>query len=136
MASTAERTAPTVIPEAKIEDDNDYDDSLRGQREKDCLIDNEIGDLRVQHTVKDHLDVATQNQLMLEMLIKHQARWNTEQKLEWERMGDEREPMAGELNEQDPKCTKHTKRSIGGPRLNIYNMLDPIQYCGSAKELD
>ena len=64
-ASTAKRTTPMVLPEAKIDNDNDknndvYND-LGGQRNKDSPIDNNSGDLRSQITDEDHLDVATQN---------------------------------------------------------------------------
>ena len=45
-ASTAERTTPTVFPEAKIDDDDDLYDDLSSQRNKDSPIDNDSGDLR------------------------------------------------------------------------------------------
>jgi hypothetical protein len=48
VALTAERTAPTVSLEGKIDDaDDDYFyDDLRGQRTQVTLIDNYSGDLR------------------------------------------------------------------------------------------
>jgi len=35
---------------------------------------------------EDRLDVATQHQLMPEILQQHQALWNAAQRLDWERM--------------------------------------------------
>jgi len=64
-ASTAERTTPTVLPQAEIDDDDDLYDDLGGQGSKDSPIYNNIGDLRSQITDDDCLDVATQHQLML-----------------------------------------------------------------------
>jgi len=90
-ASTAERTTPTILPEAKMDDDHDLYDDLGGQRPKDIPIDNDSGDLRSQITDEDRLDVATQNRLMLEMLLINQAQWKAEQRLERERMVAERE---------------------------------------------
>jgi hypothetical protein len=74
-ASTAERTTLTGLPEAEIvdvDDDNLYDD-LGEQRTNDSLIDNDSGDLHSKITDEDHVDVATQNRLMLEMLLENQA---------------------------------------------------------------
>jgi len=74
-ASTAKHTTPTLLPEASIDDDDDIYHDLRRQRRKDSLINNNRGDLRSQITDQDRLDVATQNRLMLEMLLENQARW-------------------------------------------------------------
>ena len=135
-ASIGERATPAVLPEAEIDDDDDLDDDLRDQGDQDSPIDNDIGDLRSQITDEDRLDVATQNRLMLEMLLENQAQWKAEQKLERERMAAERERMAAERDQWAAKCGKRTKRSITGPRPNIYKMVDPVRYCGGAKELD
>jgi hypothetical protein len=67
-----------VLPQPEIDDDDDLYDNLRGQRNKDSPIDNNSGDLRSQITDQDHLDVATQNRLMLEMLLEIQAQWKAE----------------------------------------------------------
>jgi hypothetical protein len=72
-ASTAERTTPTVLPEPEIDDDDDLYDDLRGQRRKDSPMDYNSGDVCSQITDKDRLDVATQNQFILEMLLDNQA---------------------------------------------------------------
>jgi len=98
-ASTAERTTPTVLREAEIDNDNDLYEDLGGQRNKDSPIDNDSGDLRAPITDEDRRDVATQNRLMLEMLLENEAQWRAEQKLEWERMAAERERMAAERNQ-------------------------------------
>jgi len=135
-ASTAERTTPTVLPEAEIDDDDDLYDDLGGQRSKDSPIDNDSGDLRSQITDEDRLDVATQNRLTLEMLLENQAQWKAEQRLERERMAAERERMAAERDEWANERAECTKRSTVGPRPNIYNMVDPVRFCGGAKELD
>jgi len=94
-ASTAERTALTVLPEAEFEDDDDLHDDLHddlgGDRSNDCPIDNDSGDLRSKISDEDHLEVATQNRLMLEMRLENQAQWKAEQRSEWERMAAERE---------------------------------------------
>jgi hypothetical protein len=49
-ASTAEHTTPTVLLEAEIDDDDDdvLYNNLRGQWNKDSLIDSDSGDLRSQ----------------------------------------------------------------------------------------
>jgi hypothetical protein len=77
-ASTAERITPTVLPEAEIDNDDDLYDDLGGHRRKDSPINNDSGDLRSHITHEDHLDMATQNRLMLEMLLENQAQWNAE----------------------------------------------------------
>jgi len=83
-ASTAERSTPTVLPEAEIADDdddnndNDYNNDLRGQRNKDSPIDNDGGGLHSQITDEDCLDVATQKWLMLDMLLENQAQRKAE----------------------------------------------------------
>jgi len=77
VASTAEHTTPSVVPEVEIDDDDDrnndlgnhLDDDLDsdldndpgGRRHEDCPIDNDIGDLRCQITDEDRLEVAIQN---------------------------------------------------------------------------
>jgi len=101
-ASTAEPTTATVLPEAEIDNDNDndlYDDDdlyndLRGQTIEYSLIDNDSGHLRSRISEEDHPDMATQNRLMLEMLLENQARWKAEQRPAWERMVAQRERMA------------------------------------------
>jgi hypothetical protein len=77
-ASTAERTTPTVLLEAEIDDDNNLHVDLRGQRSNHGPIDNDSGELRSQITEPDCLDVATQNRLMLKMLLESQAQWKAE----------------------------------------------------------
>jgi len=44
-ASTAVCTMPTDLPEAEIDDDDDLNDDLGGQREQDTLIDYDCADL-------------------------------------------------------------------------------------------
>jgi hypothetical protein len=95
-ASTAERTTPTVLPEAEIDHDDDLYDDLGGQRRKDSPIDNDSGDRCSQIIDEDRLDVATQNRLMLEMQLENQAQWKAEQILEQERMAAERERIVAE----------------------------------------
>ena len=98
-ASMGERATPAVLPEAEIDDDDDLDDDLGDQGDEDSPIDNDIGDLRSQITDEDRLDVATQNRLMLEMLLENQAQWKAKQKLERERMAADRERMAAERDQ-------------------------------------
>jgi len=135
-ALIGERATPAVSPEAEIEDDEDLDDDLRDKSDEDSPIDNDIGDLSSQITIEARLDVATQNRLMLEMLLENQAQWKAEQKLEQVRMAAEWERMAAEL---DLWATEHAEcgeRSITGPRPNIYKIVDPVPYCGGAKDVD
>jgi len=144
-ASIVERATAAVVPKAKIDDENDPDDDLGDQGDKDSPIDNDIGDLHSQITDEDRLDVATQNRLMLEMLLKNQAQWIAEQRHEWERMAAEQERMAAERDQwaaglaeraQHAQHAQCTQLSIVGPRPNIYKMVDPVLYWGGAKELD
>jgi len=135
-ASTAERITPTVIPEAEIDDDDDLYDDLGGQRSKDSPINNDSGDLRSQITDEDRLDLATQNRLMLEMLLENQAQWKAERRLKRERMADERERMAAERDQWAAERAERTERSTVGPRPNIYKTVDPVRFSGGAKELD
>ena len=92
-ASTAERAPPTVLLEAKIDTDNDNDiyNDLGCQRNEDCPIDNDTGDLRFQFTDEDRLEMATQNWLMLEMLLENQSQWKAEHNLKQKRMAAKRE---------------------------------------------
>ena len=134
-ASTAERATPTVLLEAEIDDDDDLYNDLRGQRNKDSPTDNGSGDLRSQITAEDGLDVATHNLLMLESVLENQVQWESEQRLERERMVATQERMAAE---RDPWAAAHAKRATHrtvGPRPNIYNMVDPVRFCGGATEL-
>ena len=80
-SSTAERTTPMVSSEAESDDDDDLCDDLGGQRNKDSLIDNDSGNLHSQSTDKNHLDVVTENRLMLEMLLENEVQWKAEQRL-------------------------------------------------------
>jgi len=80
--------------------------------------------------------VATQNRLMLEMVLENQAQWKAELKLERERMAAERERMAGKQDHWATKFPERAKPSITGPSPNIYKMVDPVRSCGGAKELD
>jgi len=134
--STAKRTTPTVLSEAKIDDNDDFDNDLGGQRDKDSLIDNDIGDLNSWNTDQDHLDVVTQNRLMLGMQLQSQDQWKAEQKLGQDRMAAEWERMAAEWDERAPKCAECVEQSNAGPRPDIYMMVNPVRYCGGAQELD
>jgi hypothetical protein len=127
-ASTAERTTPTVVPEAEIDIDDDLYCDLVSRRSKDSPIHIDRGDLRSQITDKDHLDMATQNWFMLEMLLENQAQWETEQSLDRERMAAQWEHNAAERDECAAKHTECTERSSVGPRPNIYKMLDPEMF--------
>jgi hypothetical protein len=136
-ALTAERTTPTVLLEAEIDDDDDGDlyEYLAGQRCKDSLIDNDIGDLYSHITDEDHVDVATQNWLMPEMLHENQSQWNAKKRVEWEKIAAERERMAAKRDQWAAKHAERTEQSTMGPRPNIYMMGDPIRSCGGAKAL-
>ena len=138
VASTAERAASTVILEAEIDDDDDDDlqDDLGGQRNNDSPLDNDGGDLHSQITNEDRIDLATQNLLMLEMWLENQANWKGEQKLEWERMAAKRERIAANRDYGAADRAEHPEWSIAGPRPNIHKRVDPVKYCGGAKELD
>ena len=135
-ASTAERTTPTVLPEAEIHDSDDLYHDLRDQRRNDSPIHNHRGDLRSQNTDQDLLDVATQNLLMLETLLENQTQWKAEQRLERESMAAERERMAAESDEWAAEYAERTERSTVGTRPNIYKMVDPVRFCGCAKDRD
>jgi len=135
-ASIGERAIPAVLPEAEIDDDNDLDDDLGDQGDEDSPIDNDIGDLRSQLTDEDHVNVATQNRLMLEMLLENQAKWKAKKSLEPERIAAEQARMAAELDQWEAKRAECAERSITGLRPNIFKMVDSVRYCGGAKELD
>jgi len=124
--------------EGKIDDDDDdniYDDS-RCQRKKDCPINNDSGDHHSQIPEEDQLDVATPNRLMLEVLLQNQADWEAEQSLEQERRAAEKDRMAAERDQWAAERAKHTEQSTVGPGPNIYNLVEPVRLCYSARELD
>jgi hypothetical protein len=80
--------------------------------------------------------VATQNRLMLEMLLENLAQWKAAQTLEPERMAPERQRLAAAGDQWAAERAELTERSTVGPRRNIYKMVDPVRfYCG-IKELD
>jgi len=135
-ASIAERATPAVFPDADIDDDNDLDDDLGDQGDEDSPIDDDPGDLRSQITDEDCLDVATQNRLMLEMLLKNHVQWKAEQRHELERMAAKRERMTSKRDQWAAEYAELTERSIIGPRPIINKMVDPVWYGGSAIELD
>jgi len=134
--SIGERATRAVLPEAEIDDEDDLDDDLGDRGDKVSPIANYIGDLRSQRTDEDRLDVATQNRLMLEMLLENQAQWKAEQKLARERLAAEQERMAAVRDQSAAEPAERTEPSIRGPRPNIYTMVDPVRYCGGSKELD
>jgi len=70
------------------------------------------------------------------MMIQNQAQWKAERTLEWDSMLAELEQMAVKQDQWAAEHAKHTERNTTGLRLNIYKMVDPIQYCSSGKELD
>jgi hypothetical protein len=72
-ASITEHATPAVLPEAEIDDNDDLDDDLGDEGDEDSQIENDIGDLRSQITDEDHLDMATYNRLMQEMLLENRA---------------------------------------------------------------
>jgi len=137
-ASTAKRATPTVLPEVEIDDDDDDDqyNDIGGQRNKDSLIDNDSGDLRSYISDEDHLDVATENRVMLEMLFENQSQWKTEQRLDRDRMAAEGEWIAAERDQWAAECAESTKRSTVGRRPIIFKIVDPGRFCSGAKELD
>jgi len=130
--SIGEFATHAVVAEAKIDYD---DDDLCDQGDEDRPIDDDIGDLHSQTVDEDCLDVATQNRLMLEMLLENQAQWKAEQNLDRERMGATRERMVTEQDTWAAERAERAGRSIQCPRQNIYETVDPVPYCGSAKEL-
>jgi hypothetical protein len=73
---------------------------------------------------------------MLEMLLENQAQWKAEHRLERERMPAESERMAAEQDQWAAKRAERTERSTVSRRPNIYKLVDPVRFCGSAKELD
>jgi hypothetical protein len=73
---------------------------------------------------------------MLEMLLENQAQWKAEQRLERERMAAEWERMAAEQDQWAAIRAQRTERSTVGRRPNIYKLVDPVRFCGGAKELD
>jgi len=143
VALMAVLTAGSVLPEAKFDDDDDLDDDfdqdIGGQGHKDSLIDNDIGELCSEITDEDRLDLATQTQWMLEMLLKHQALWKAEQKLEWEGKMAKREQMAAKCNQwaaEHAKWAEHAEWSTAGQKTHIYKMVDPVRQYGGVKQLD
>jgi hypothetical protein len=58
--------------------------------------------------------MATQNRLMLEMLLGNQAQRKAEQRLERESMAAEREQMAASRDQWAAECAECTERSTGG----------------------
>jgi len=137
-ASTAKRTTPTVFPAAEIDNDDDDDlyDVLGGQWNRASPINNASGDHCAQVTDEDRLEVATQNLLMLEMLREKQAQWKAEQRFEWDQWAPTWERMAVEWDQWATERADPTEWSTVGTRPNSYMMVDPVWYCGSAKELD
>lgn len=131
-ALTAECTTPIVLLEAEIEDDNHdhnyiYND-FGGQRCKDYLINNDTGDIGCQNTDFDCLDLATQNHLIVEMLLEVQAQWEPKQRLQWEKMLAELERRAAKRDQWAANRAEWTKQSTVEPRQTIDRMLDPITF--------
>jgi len=57
----------------EIDDDYNFDDDLRDQRDEDSPINKNIGDLRSHISDKDHLDVATHDRFMLKSQLEPQV---------------------------------------------------------------
>jgi hypothetical protein len=92
-ASMAEHSNSTVLHNDKIDDDDDLDDDLNDdqgrQRGEGTLIDNDRGSLGFHITDEASLDMPTQNQIMLEILLKYRAQWKGEHTVEWDKMAAE-----------------------------------------------
>jgi len=72
------QTIPTVSPEAVIENDDDLDNALGGQRINNGAINNDLQDLSSELTDEDHLALANPNGLILVMVLQNVAKWNAE----------------------------------------------------------
>jgi hypothetical protein len=110
-ASIAKRTTRRVIPDAGIDDEDDVDhyNDLGEQRNENCLINNDSGNLHSQIIDEDCLDVATQKQLMLDMSLENQAQWKAALSHEWERMAAKRERMAANRDQWAAKYAELTQ---------------------------
>jgi len=80
--------------------------------------------------------MATQNRLMLDILLENHSQHNSKQRQDWEGIAAEREWMTAELDQLAAACDERTERSIIRPRPKIHMMVDPVQHCGGAQELD
>ena len=80
--------------------------------------------------------MATENWLMLEMLLENQAQWKAEQRLKRDRLAAQWERMAAERDQWAAESAECTERSTIGSRPNIYKLVDPVRFCGGAKKLD
>jgi hypothetical protein len=99
------------------DEDEDEDDSTLPQSE----VNRGRDDILTKITEDDQLEMLEQNWMLLKLLFKQQAEWK-----------EERIRM---LTELDPSRTIDRPEN---PRnqSKILKMVDPLRYCGGAKELD
>jgi len=73
--------------------------NLKGQIDQNSRYKTDIGDLRTQLAAEDDLYVVTPDQLMLDILLKHQAQWNTQQRLEQQKIVAKLNQMAAKWDQ-------------------------------------
>jgi len=78
VESRFSQTIPTVSPEAVIENDDDLDNGLVGQKINTGAINHDIHDLSSKLTDEVHLALANPNRLILVMVLENVAQWNAE----------------------------------------------------------
>ena len=119
-----------------IDLDNDLDSDLGGEGDEVRPIDNDIGDLSSHMTNENCLDMATQDRLLMELLLEYQVQWIANHRLNWQRMMAKEEHMAAKQERWAAKCTNWAKQSTTGPGTNFCKMVDVVWYRGSGNELD
>jgi len=127
----------SVLPEDEINDDNPAKTQVH---EETCDLDNEDedkdkdnstlpegednrgrDDILSKITKDDQKEMLEQNQMLLKLLFKQQAKWK-----------EERTRMLTELD----RSQTIDRLENPGNQSTIFKMVDPLWYCGGAKELD
>jgi hypothetical protein len=106
-----------VHEEARDPDDEDEDDSTLPETEDNRGRD----DILSKITEDDQKEMLQQNRMLLKLLFEQQAEWKKE-----------RTRMLSELDRS--QATDRPENP--GNQSKIFTMVNPLRYCGGAKELD
>jgi hypothetical protein len=126
----------SVLPEDEIIDDGGNGDAQHHDEEDipsdEDEEDNEepahpepethTNDILSMITDDDNKEMMAQNRMLLKLLFEQQADWK-----------EERTRMLAELDHSQPTERNETSEPT---QLKIFKMVDPVRYCGGAKELD
>jgi len=124
-ATPTDRATPIVLPEHEIDQDPDQFHDEKDHHPHPAPIggqDNDPDDLMSSITNDDHMDMITQNRMMMKLLFEQDAEWREERKAEWDCIAAEQAQWEGE-RERMAAERRPMRQSSNDPM--IFKMVDP-----------